>query len=142
MVGGQVADLEAERHEADEQRVRWIHERKTAALLSASAEIGAIHAGAGDARCRALAEYGRHLGLAFQIVDDVLDCTQTTEALGKTAGKDARDGKATFLSLFGLDESRRRALHCADQACEVLAEAGIEDERLVALARFTVERVG
>ena len=142
MVGGQIADLEAEGRAVDEARVQWIHGRKTAALLSVSAELGAIHAAADEATCAALAEFGRQLGLAFQIVDDVLDCTQSTATLGKTAGKDARTGKATFPSLFGLEDSWARARSCAARACAVLHEAGLRDERLEDLARFTVERVG
>jgi geranylgeranyl diphosphate synthase type II len=142
MVGGQIADLEAEHCEVDEPRLQWIHGRKTAALFSTSAELGALHAGADDATCAALAEFGRELGLAFQIVDDVLDCTQSTASLGKTAGKDERAGKATFPALFGLEESRARAQACASRAAVVLQECGLRDERLEALVRFAVERVG
>jgi len=142
MVGGQIADLEAEGSAPDESRLNWIHRHKTAALLSAAAETGAIHAAADDDACDAMAKYGMQLGLAFQIVDDILDCTATSEALGKTAGKDARAGKSTFPALYGLEESRRKAAECVEIACAALDGAGLLDERLEALARFTLARGG
>jgi len=140
MVGGQVADLEAEGETPAAATVDWIHRHKTAALLSAAAETGAIHAAADDGACAAMAEYGNQLGLAFQIVDDILDCTATSEALGKTAGKDEQAGKATFPALYGLDESRRRATECIERACTVLDDAHLLDQRLEGLARFTLAR--
>jgi geranylgeranyl diphosphate synthase type II len=140
MVGGQIADLEAEGQPADEERLGWIHRHKTAALLSAAAETGAIHAGADGAACAAMAGYGQQLGLAFQIVDDILDRTATSAALGKTPGKDQRAGKSTFPALYGLDESRRRAQQCVERALACLSSAGLRDARLAALARFTLAR--
>ncbi len=142
MVGGQIADLEAENGAADETRLLWIHRHKTAALLAASTELGAIHAGADGEVCAAFAEYGRQLGLAFQIADDILDCTSTATDLGKTPGKDRHVGKLTFPVLYGIDGSRERALGAVRQAQEALERVGLLDERLAALARFSVERAG
>jgi geranylgeranyl diphosphate synthase type II len=140
MVGGQMADLEAERTSPDPERVRWIHVHKTAALIAASTELGAVHAGAGAPQRQALAAYGEALGLAFQIADDVLDCTATAEALGKTPGKDARAGKATYPALYGLDASHRRAAELVEQALGALRAHGLLSAPLEALARFAVAR--
>ena len=140
MVGGQMADLEAERSPVDADGLEWIHRRKTGALLAASAELGAIHAGATDADRSALAEYGRTLGLAFQIADDILDCTATAQDLGKTPGKDLEAGKATYPALYGLDASRERAERLVDSALNVLRPNGLLSEPLAALARFAVDR--
>ena len=142
MVGGQIADLEAERQAPDEELLHWIHGHKTAALLSASTELGAIHAGAGDAVCSAMAEYGRQLGLAFQIADDILDCTSTASDLGKTPGKDHRAGKATFPALYGVERSRTRAREALGRATAALDAVDLLDERLEALADFTIRRAG
>jgi geranylgeranyl diphosphate synthase type II len=140
MVGGQVADLEAERSDVDEPTLEWIHLHKTAALLAASAEVGAIHAAApADARL-AFARYGQNLGLAFQIADDILDCTSTVEALGKTPGKDRQAGKATYPALFGLDASRRLARDRIDEAMEALRPRGLLSPPLAALARYVIDR--
>jgi geranylgeranyl diphosphate synthase type II len=109
MVGGQIADLEAEFGEVSGETVRWIHRHKTGALISASCDIGALHAGAGPQARAALAAYGTRLGLAFQIADDLLDRTGSRDALGKTPGKDERAGKATYPGRFGIDASRRAA---------------------------------
>jgi len=140
MVGGQIADLEAESSAPDAKRLHWIHEHKTAALLAAATELGAVHAGACEAARAAMREYGRQVGLAFQIADDILDCTATADALGKTPGKDRAAGKTTFPSLYGLEASRERALECVERAVSVLGEADLLDERLEALARFAVQR--
>jgi geranylgeranyl diphosphate synthase type II len=109
MVGGQVADLEAEGQTPDEERVRSIHERKTAALIAASLRMGAIAVGGSPALVSDLGEFGRRLGLAFQIVDDVLDEVGTAEELGKTPGKDRAEGKMTYPAAIGAAGSRRRA---------------------------------
>jgi geranylgeranyl diphosphate synthase type II len=140
MVGGQIADLEAEGTPPDVERLDWIHAHKTAALLSASAEVGAIHAGAPDALCEALAAYGHALGMAFQISDDVLDCTASAAELGKTPGKDRRAGKTTYPALFGLDTSRERARAWVGRAVDALRPLEHPAEPLVALARYAVAR--
>jgi len=141
MVGGQVADLQAEQAGAgDERLLEVIHRRKTAALLTAAVVMGAISAGASDHWNRSLRAYGMHLGLAFQIADDVLDATASTAALGKTAGKDAVAGKLTYVSLFGVEAARRRARAEADCAIDALAGFGHEGDWLRDLARYVVER--
>jgi geranylgeranyl pyrophosphate synthase len=147
MVGGQQGDLEAERAPAgslDPSHLAWIHAHKTGALLSAAAEVGAIHAGADLPRRRALGRYGQALGLAFQIADDILDATASREALGKTPGKDARAGKATYPLLFGLKESRRMAEAQMESALAELAAADVADEDgvLATLTRGAVRRRG
>ena len=141
MVGGQVADLEAERvGHRDEQLLGVIHRRKTGALLTASVVIGAVAAHASQHLERSLRAYGQHLGLAFQIADDVLDASATTQELGKTAGKDAAAGKLTFVTLYGLEAARRRARAEADRAVDALSPFGHEADVLRDLARFVVER--
>ena len=109
MIAGQALDLEAAGNEVDGETVERIHRLKTGALLSASVVCGALLAGASEPTRGALRRYGDSLGLAFQIVDDLLDVEGSTEALGKTAGKDARDAKATFPAIWGIEESRRQA---------------------------------
>jgi farnesyl diphosphate synthase len=116
MVGGQVLDLEGERQAPDLERVRGIHRRKTAALIRASLEIGAILGGAGPPARRALAAYGEALGLAFQIVDDCLDLTSTPEELGKSPGKDQAAAKLTWPSCVGIEASRDEAVALAEGA--------------------------
>jgi len=141
MVGGQVADLEAERTRSRDPRLLdLIHRRKTAALIAASAVLGALAADASEHLVRSLREYGGHLGLAFQIADDILDASATTADLGKTAGKDAAAGKLTYVTLYGLESARRRALAEADRAVDALAPFGHSADPLRDLARFVVER--
>jgi geranylgeranyl diphosphate synthase type II len=142
MVGGQVADVEAEHCSVDAERLRWIHLHKTAALISACCEIGALHAGAPDAQRAALARYGRSLGLAFQIADDLLDRTGSREALGKTPGKDQRSGKATYPGLFGVEASRSAASDLVREATDSLRDAALLSDPLRALAEYAVTRTG
>jgi len=140
MVGGEIADIEAEGREPDRATVERIHERKTAALFAASAVMGGISAAAGEEARAALSRYGTALGLAFQIVDDVLDETSDAATLGKSAGKDRAARKMSYPAAVGQDESRRRARACADQAIEALH--GLQDkETLAALADFAVTRL-
>jgi geranylgeranyl diphosphate synthase type II len=109
MIGGQVNDLEGEGKPPTPQLLESIHRAKTGALLRASVRMGAIYAGADCEQLKALSAFGEHIGLAFQIVDDVLDVEQPSEALGKTAGKDARQQKITFPAVYGLERSRAMA---------------------------------
>jgi geranylgeranyl diphosphate synthase type II len=109
MIGGQVNDIEGEGKHPDAALLDAIHRAKTGALLKASIRMGAIYAGADSDQLTALSCYGEHVGLAFQIVDDVLDVEQSSEALGKTAGKDAQQKKITFPAVYGLDRSRHMA---------------------------------
>lgn len=142
MVGGQWLDLlgEAPGARVDADGLERIHRRKTGALLAASLRVGALAAGADAARVDALTDYGRELGLAFQIVDDVLDVTRTDAELGKTAGKDVGAGKATYPSLFGLEAAERMARERIGRAVDALHGAGIRSAELEALAAFVLER--
>jgi geranylgeranyl diphosphate synthase type II len=140
MIGGQVVDLEAERSQPDLQMIEYIHRSKTAALITASVVSGGLYAGAADAAVAQLRAFGQSIGLAFQIVDDVLDVTQTSEQLGKTAGKDAAAQKATYPALFGIEESLKKADGLAASACAALASFGTRAATLKELAVFLVER--
>ncbi len=140
MIGGQVVDLEAEHKKPDLATLEYIHRAKTAALITASVVSGGIYAGAKeDAVCN-LRSFGQSIGLAFQIVDDVLDVTQTSAQLGKTAGKDSAAEKATYPALFGIDESLKKADALANVALSSLEVFGAPAETLKSLARFLVER--
>src|SRR5258708_16168675 len=108
MIGGQVVDLEAEQTQPTAEMLEYIHRAKTAALITASLVSGGIYAGAKDNEVRKLRAFGQSIGLAFQIVDDVLDVTQTSEQLGKTAGKDNDAQNGTYPAFFGLQESERK----------------------------------
>jgi geranylgeranyl diphosphate synthase type II len=140
MIGGQVVDLEAEHKKPDLATLEYIHRSKTAALITASVVSGGIYAGATAADITHLRTYGQSIGLAFQIVDDVLDLTQTSEQLGKTAGKDAASEKTTYPALFGIEESLRQADALVDKANAELKEYGEAAVTLKALAHYLVDR--
>ena len=140
MIGGQVVDLEAEHKKPDLTTLEYIHRSKTAALLTASVVSGGLYAGATEEQITRLRAFGQGVGLAFQIVDDVLDVTQTSEQLGKTAGKDTAAEKATYPALFGIEESVRKADALVDAACTQLDAFEYRGDTLKALARFLVER--
>ena len=142
MAGGQALDLQASAPGApafDAAALRAMHERKTGALIRASAVGGAIMAGAPPELLRAVEVSGTQLGLAFQIVDDILDVEGASAELGKTTGKDSASGKATYPSIFGLEESRRLAAGCIDGALAILADAGLSGH-LPAIARWIAGR--
>jgi geranylgeranyl diphosphate synthase type II len=140
MIGGQVVDLEAEHSQPDIKMLEYIHRSKTAALISASVVSGGLYAGARDQAIAKLRSFGQSIGLAFQIVDDVLDVTQTSEQLGKTAGKDIAAEKTTYPALFGVDKSLQQADTLVDTAFAQLDGFGPAAGTLKALARFLVER--
>ncbi|HZQ18983.1 MAG TPA: farnesyl diphosphate synthase [Terriglobales bacterium] len=140
MIGGQVVDLEAERTRPDANTLEYIHLSKTAALITASVVTGGIYGSATPAQVEDLRRFGRAIGLAFQIVDDVLDVTQTSEQLGKTAGKDIASEKATYPGLFGLEESRKKADALLHEAYRAIESLGSKGETLKGLAQFLVER--
>jgi len=140
MIGGQVMDLEAEHTRADAETLEYIHRSKTAALITASVVSGGIFGGASKEQAEKLRTFGRAVGLAFQIADDVLDVTQTSEQLGKTAGKDTATEKATYPALFGVEESRKKADALVASGCAALDSFGAGAETLKALAHFLVER--
>lgn len=140
MVGGQLLDLEAEGRPIGIAELQEIHRLKTAALFEASLRIGGVAAQAEAAIVDALGEFGRLLGHAFQITDDVLDETGETAVLGKTAGTDRQREKATYPGLLGVSSAREFAERAAAEASEVLERAGIHDPQLRALVRFAAER--
>jgi geranylgeranyl diphosphate synthase type II len=140
MIGGQVADLEGEGQPPTAALLESIHRAKTGAMLRASLRLGAIYAGADNAQYDALSRYGEHIGLAFQIVDDILDVEESSEALGKTAGKDAQQQKITFPAVYGLDESRRMAAAQCESAHATLLPFGERAARLHELADHIVKR--
>jgi farnesyl diphosphate synthase len=141
MAGGQAIDLASIGVNLNEAALRDMHRRKTGALLQASVEMGAA-CGPHDPRAgAALADYGAAIGLAFQVVDDILDVTQSSEKLGKTAGKDEHHNKPTYVSLMGLDAAQRYALALRDQAHAALAQSGLRQAAsLAVLADRVVER--
>lgn len=140
MIGGQVVDLEAEHGQPTAEMLEYIHRAKTAALITASLISGGLYAGAKDSEVAKLRVFGQSIGLAFQIVDDVLDVTQTSEQLGKTAGKDTAAHKATYPALFGIEESERKADLLASTALKEMEGFGERAETLKELARYLVER--
>jgi geranylgeranyl pyrophosphate synthase len=140
MVGGQLLDLEGEGKPLTLADLERIHRAKTGALIAASVRIGAAAAGASGERAAALDRYGESVGLAFQIADDVLDATATSEQLGKTAGRDAALGKVTYPAVLGVDGAIARATELADEACRALEAVGLLTAELEHLARFSVSR--
>ena len=140
MIGGQVMDLEAEHTKPDAATLEYIHRAKTGALLTVSVVAGGIYAGANESQIQSLRDFGQNIGLAFQIVDDVLDVTQTSEQLGKTAGKDKTEEKATYPALFGIDASLQKADELVAKADAALAPFGEGAATLRELAKFLVER--
>jgi geranylgeranyl diphosphate synthase type II len=140
LIGGQVEDLESEGRSILPAELERLHRSKTGALLSACVRGGAVLGGAGEAELQALIRYASAIGLAFQVVDDVLDATEGDAQLGKTAGKDAASGKATYVSLHGLDGARRMAASLLEEALAALAPVGPRGETLAGLARLIVER--
>lgn len=140
MIGGQVADLEGEGKPPTPELLESIHRAKTGAILRASVRLGAIYAGADAHQIHRLSSYGEHCGLAFQIVDDILDVEQSSEELGKTAGKDARQQKITFPAVYGLAESKRMAEQQRLMAHEALEPFGERARRLRDLADMIVQR--
>jgi geranylgeranyl diphosphate synthase type II len=139
LVGGQADDLDDQRSH-DLAMLEAIHARKTGAMFLVSLRLGGLSAGAGEAQMTALETYGRSMGLAFQITDDLLDVSGDEAAVGKRVGKDVDRGKLTFPGLLGIDASRRRAEALVAEACQAVAELGPAAEGLAALARYVIER--
>ncbi|MCI0537932.1 MAG: polyprenyl synthetase family protein [Verrucomicrobiales bacterium] len=140
LIAGQVADLEGEGKRIDVKQLRYIHERKTSALLCCCVRLGGMSANCPPARLKILTAFGYDVGLAFQVIDDILDVTQTSERLGKTAGKDTASQKATYPSLVGLDQSRLIAKRLTERAFEALGAFKGDAVALEALAKFLLER--
>ena len=140
LIAGQVADLEGEGRKLSIADLRYIHERKTSALLCCSTRLGGMSANCSPAQLKALTAFGYHVGLAFQIIDDILDVTQTSEQLGKTAGKDARAQKATYPAIVGLDKSRGIAGQLTARAFAALKPLGRRATALEAIAQYLLVR--
>ena len=140
MIGGQGKDLEAERQRPDAATLEYIHRSKTGALITASLVSGGLYANGSGAEIQRLRDFGRAIGLAFQIVDDVLDVTQSSEQLGKTAGKDTASEKATYPALFGIEDSLRQADALVVSGCNALDSFGPRGQTLKDLAHFLVQR--
>ena len=140
MIGGQVHDIEGEGQRPTVELLESIHRAKTGALLRASLRMGAIYAGADEEQLDALSRYGEHIGLAFQIVDDLLDVEQPSEALGKTAGKDAQQQKITFPAVYGLERSHAMAEQERESAWRALEIYGERAQRLRDIADLIVHR--
>ncbi len=140
MVGGQVVDMESQGQEVTPETLHYIHAHKTGALLTASVKAGAMLAGGTPAQIENLTRYGAHIGLAFQIADDILDITGDQDKLGKPVGSDEERDKATYPRLYGLEESRRKAHAEVEAALETLAHFDERADPLRAVARYTIER--
>lgn len=140
LIGGQVMDLEGEGKNLTKRGLIRIHEAKTAALLTTSLRLGAMTANATPAKLAALTCFGHALGLAFQVIDDILDVTQSTDVLGKTAGKDAAVEKSTYPSILGLDASRKEAAKLTKAAMDALTPLGTKAGRLREIASHLLKR--
>jgi geranylgeranyl diphosphate synthase type II len=140
LIAGQVADLEGEGKKISVEELRYIHERKTSALLCCSVRLGGMSANCTPAQLKALTDFGYHVGLAFQVIDDILDVTQTSEQLGKTAGKDTKAQKATYPAIVGLEKSRKTAEQLTKKAFASLRIFRGKAQALEALAEFLLKR--
>jgi geranylgeranyl diphosphate synthase type II len=140
LIAGQVADLEAEGKKTTRGELRYIHQNKTAAILTTTVRLGAMSANTDARKLNAITKFGRALGLAFQVIDDILDVTQTSERLGKSAGKDIAAQKATYPAVIGLDASRTEARRLTRQAHNALSIFGAKADALHALANYLLER--
>jgi geranylgeranyl diphosphate synthase type II len=140
MVGGQVTDIESEGKEITASELEAIHIRKTGELIRASVIAGAMLSGASSGDLKALESFGRSVGLAFQIADDILDVVGDEARIGKPVGSDARQDKATYPRVFGLEESRRRAQQEIEEAVQALSGLGESADALRGIARYMVER--
>lgn len=140
LIGGQVVDMESEGQTIDAATLEYIHRSKTGALIRASVQVGGIIAGADDELLVKLDAYSQRIGLAFQIADDILDVTQTSEQLGKTAGKDLAAAKATYPAVHGLEASEKKARELVQEAVEILSDLNGDTRILEAIAHFIIDR--
>ena len=143
MIGGQCADIEAENldpEKVDEERIMYIHEHKTAALIQNALMIGAVLAGANEMNLAKIERVGYNIGLAFQIQDDILDITSTTEVLGKPVGSDEKNGKVTYVSINGLNKSKADVEALSEEAVNILKDMGDGNEFLEELVIYLVDR--
>jgi geranylgeranyl diphosphate synthase, type II len=140
LIGGQMADIESEGKEVDDPTLEYIHRSKTGAMITASVVVGGLIAGADEDQIDKLRKYGKSIGLAFQIADDILDVTSTSEQLGKTPGKDQAANKATYPAIHGMATSEARASELVDEALEVVFTLGLKTRILEDIARFIIAR--
>ena len=140
LVGGQVLDLEGENEEINPRTLQFIHSSKTAALLTSSLKLGAMSVGASQKKLLSLEEFGQCTGLAFQVIDDILDVTQSSETLGKSAGKDEAVNKATYRSIHGLEKSKKIARKLTVKAINALKPFKSSGKRLEELAHYLLDR--
>jgi geranylgeranyl diphosphate synthase type II len=140
LIGGQVADIENEGKQTDEATLEYIHRSKTGAMIRASVVCGAIIAGASPDQLKKLGCYGERIGLAFQVADDILDVTSTSEQLGKTPGKDQAALKATYPAIHGLARSKQHMRELVDEAIECLPGLNVQTRMLEEIARFIIAR--
>lgn len=140
LIAGQVADLEGEGKKLTLRELRFIHEAKTAALLTSSLRLGGMSANATPGKLEALTAFGLNLGLAFQVIDDILDVTQTSEKLGKSAGKDVAAQKATYPALLGLDKARKEAQRLTAASLAALKPFGKQADMLRSMAEYLLQR--
>ena len=140
LIAGQVADLEGEGKKISADQLKYIHERKTSALLCCSARLGGMSANCTVAQLKTLTDFGYHVGLAFQIIDDILDVTQTSERLGKTAGKDTKAQKATYPNIVGMERSKQIAQQLTHRAFDALRIFRGKAVALEALAMYLLQR--
>jgi geranylgeranyl diphosphate synthase type II len=141
MIGGEMTDIESEGKKVNLETVDYIHYHKTAALIEASLVVGAQLAGAAPKDISAVQKFGKSIGLAFQVVDDILDIVSTTETLGKDAGSDVDNGKATYPSLIGVDASREKALALYQESLKALDDISGDTTILRSIAAFIITRV-
>jgi geranylgeranyl diphosphate synthase type II len=140
LIGGQIVDIESEGKAVDSATLEYIHRSKTGAMICVSVVVGGIVAGASEAQLDSLRGYGERIGLAFQIADDILDVTSTSEQLGKTPGKDMAASKATYPAIHGIAASNARARELVEEAVQIIAGIGPETRILEELARFIIAR--
>ena len=140
LIGGQIADIESEGKNVDASTLEYVHRSKTGAMITSSVVVGGIIAGANDEQIDKLRGYGERIGLAFQIADDILDVTSTSEQLGKTPGKDQAANKATYPAIHGIDASNARARQLVDEAVRIAAGLDLQTRVLEDLARFIIAR--
>jgi len=140
LIGGQMADIESEGENVDGSTLEYIHRSKTGAMIAASVVVGGIVAGANGDQVEKLRAYGQCIGLAFQIADDILDVTSTSEQLGKTPGKDQAANKATYPAIHGIAASQTRARELVEEAVEIVSSLGLKTQVLEEIARFIIAR--
>jgi len=140
LIGGQMADIESEGEKVDGSALEYIHRSKTGAMIAASVVVGGIVAGANGDQIEKLRAYGECIGLAFQIADDILDVTSTSEQLGKTPGKDQAANKATYPAIHGIAASQTRARELVEEAVEIVSSLGLKTQVLEEIARFIIAR--